>query len=80
MEFRINTNPLTGKPMVEVWLEGEFIASIYVHEDGIRIVSKYLDGDINRIQRVVELIDQYGINIGNVAGACFLCRTCIHGC
>ncbi|MBA7538226.1 hypothetical protein ES705_30500 [subsurface metagenome] len=44
MEFRTKTDTTTGKPMVEVWLEGEFIASIYVHEDGIRIVSKYLDG------------------------------------
>jgi len=30
--------------MVEVWQGGEFIASIYAHEDGLRIVSKYLDG------------------------------------
>ncbi len=44
MEFRIATHTVTGKPMVEVWREGEFIASIYVHEDGLRIVSKYLDG------------------------------------
>jgi hypothetical protein len=35
---------MTGKPMVEVWQDGEFIASIYGHEDGLRIVSKYLDG------------------------------------
>jgi len=44
MEFRIATHTLTGKPMVEVWQAGEFIASIYAHEDGMRIVSKYLDG------------------------------------
>jgi len=44
MEFRITTHTVTGKPMVEVWKDGEFIAGIYVHEDGIRIVSKYLDG------------------------------------
>jgi len=44
MEFRIATHTLTGKPMVEVWKTGEFIASIYAHEDGLRIVSKYLDG------------------------------------
>ena len=34
----------TGKPMVEVWREEEFIAGIYVHEDGLLIVSNYLDG------------------------------------
>ena len=44
MEFRITTHTITGKPMVEVWREEEFIAGIYVHEDGIRIVSKYFDG------------------------------------
>ena len=44
MEFRIGTHTLTGKPMVEVWKDGEFIASICGHEDGMRIVSKYLDG------------------------------------
>ena len=44
MEFRISTHTVTGKPMVEVWQDGEFIASIYGHEDGMRIVSKYLDG------------------------------------
>ena len=44
MEFRITTNTVTGKPMVEVWQDGVFLASIYGHEDGMRIVSKYLDG------------------------------------
>ena len=44
MEFRIKIDPVTGKPMVEVWREEEFTAGIYVHEDGLRIVSNYLDG------------------------------------
>ena len=44
MEFRTKTDTTTGKPMVEVWRNSEFIAGIYAHEDGIRIVSKYLDG------------------------------------
>ena len=44
MEFRISSHAITGKPMVEVWREEEFIAGIYVHEDGLRIASKYLDG------------------------------------
>ena len=44
MGFRIATHTVTGKPMVEVCQSGEFIASIYAHEDGMRIVSKYLDG------------------------------------
>ena len=43
MEFRTTTDK-EGKPVVEVWKGGEFIASIYGHEDGMRIVSKYLDG------------------------------------
>lgn len=43
-EFRVGTHTETGKPMVELWKDGEFIAGIYPHEDGIRIVSKYMDG------------------------------------
>lgn len=44
MEFRIGTNELTQKPMVEALEDGQFIAGIYGHDDGIRIVSKYIDG------------------------------------
>ena len=44
VEFRIGTHMETGKPMVEVWKDGEFVAAIYGHDDGIQIVSKYLDG------------------------------------
>lgn len=44
MEFRIAKHTVTGKPMVEVWQDSEFIAGIYAHEDGMRIVSKQLDG------------------------------------
>ena len=44
MEFRIGTHTETGKPMVEAWKDGEFVAALYDHDDGIRIVSKYLDG------------------------------------
>ena len=44
MEFRITTHTMTGEPMVEVWRDGEFIAGIYAHKDGMLIVSKYLDG------------------------------------
>ena len=44
MEFRLSTNTITQKPMVEAWKDGEFIASIYGHDDGLRVISKYLDG------------------------------------
>ena len=44
MEFRIATHTETGDDMVEIWRDGEFIAGIYSHEEGVRIVSKYLDG------------------------------------
>jgi len=44
MEFRVSEHTMTQKPMVEVWKDGEFIASIYGHDDGLRVVSKYLDG------------------------------------
>ena len=35
---------LPGKTMVEYWREGKFIAGIYPHQDGLRVVSKYLVG------------------------------------
>lgn len=44
MEFRIGTHRETRKLMVEAWKDGKFVAGIYSHDDGIRIVSKYLDG------------------------------------
>ena len=44
IEFRLSTHNITGEPMVEVWRDDTFVASIYGHEDGMRIVSKYLDG------------------------------------
>ncbi|GAI31445.1 unnamed protein product [marine sediment metagenome] len=37
-------NQLPGKMMVEYWRGKEYVAGIYPHEDGIRIVSKHLDG------------------------------------
>ena len=44
IEFRVSEHTMTHKPMVEVWKDGELIAGVYGHDDGIRIVSKYLDG------------------------------------
>ncbi|GAJ23365.1 unnamed protein product, partial [marine sediment metagenome] len=44
IEFRVSTDTLTQKPMVEVWKDGLSIASIYGHDDGLQVVSKYLDG------------------------------------
>ena len=45
IEFRIKPHGvLPGKQMVEFHRDGVFVAGIYPHEDGIRIVSKYIDG------------------------------------
>ena len=35
---------LPGKLMVEYWRGKEFVAGIYPHQDGIRVVSKYMTG------------------------------------
>ncbi|MBA7593462.1 hypothetical protein ES703_00382 [subsurface metagenome] len=44
-EFRVKPHGiLPGNQMVELWREGVFVAGIYPHEDGIRLVSKYMDG------------------------------------
>lgn len=47
MEERFKVCPhslLPGKTMVEYWRDGKFIAGIYPHQEGIRIVSKYMTG------------------------------------
>jgi len=41
--FKISPHSvLGGKTMVEYWRDGKFIAGIYPHQDGIRVVSKYM--------------------------------------
>ena len=45
IEFRVKPHGiLPGNQMVELFRDGVFVAGIYPHEDGIRIVSKYMDG------------------------------------
>ncbi|GAH85636.1 unnamed protein product [marine sediment metagenome] len=45
MEFRVKPHEtMPGNQMVELWRDGVFMAGVYPHEDGIRIVSKYMDG------------------------------------
>lgn len=44
-EFKVKPHDeIYGKEMVEYWLNGKFIAGIYPHQDGIRVVSKHLLG------------------------------------
>ena len=44
-EFKIKPHSvLPGQLMAEVWRDGAFLAGIYPHQDGIRVVSKYLAG------------------------------------
>ena len=44
IKFRLSTHSITGEPMVEVWRDDTFVASIYGHKEGVRLVSKYFDG------------------------------------
>ena len=45
IEFRVKPHGIPpGSQMVEFWRDGVFVAGIYPHEDGIQIVSKYMDG------------------------------------
>ncbi len=44
IRFRLSTHSTTGEPMVEVWRDDTLVASIYGHEEGVRLVSKYFDG------------------------------------
>ena len=46
-EERFKVGPhdqMPGKKMVEYWRCGKLVAGIYPHQDGIRIVSKYMTG------------------------------------
>jgi len=44
-EFRVCPHDvLPGKKMVEYRRRGKFVAGIYPHQDGIRIVSKFITG------------------------------------
>lgn len=56
-EFRVKGHDfLPGKMMVEVWRDGVFVAGIYPHEDGIRIVSKYM----SEVKKDAEVADGKG--------------------
>jgi len=47
MEGKFSIAPhdqLPGKFMVEYWRSKRFVAGIYPHQDGIRIISKYMTG------------------------------------
>lgn len=45
MNYKFRVVPhsmLLGKQAVECWRDGKFVAGIYPHQDGIRIVSKFM--------------------------------------
>jgi len=47
-EFRVVPHSaIPGEQMVECWRDGRFVAGIYPHQEGIRIISKYL-ADVSR--------------------------------
>jgi len=42
-QFKVRPHALQpGSEMIEVWRDGHFVAAVYPHEDGIRVVSKYM--------------------------------------
>ena len=48
----VNHKTLPGKKVVECWRDGVFVAAIYPHLDGVRIVSKYM-ADVYKEKRSV---------------------------
>lgn len=43
--------------MVEFWRDGVFVAAIYPHKDGIRIISKYMDGvDSGELKNIIPAL------------------------
>jgi len=59
VEFRIADQAITSDKMVEVWREGEFIAGIYPHDEGLRVVSKHLDGAEHESARPPAIIIKF---------------------
>ncbi|GAG80911.1 unnamed protein product [marine sediment metagenome] len=63
MEERFKVCPLyllPDKMMVEYWRRGEFVAGIYPHQDGIRVVSKFITGvaeDLDYPRAVIILLE-----------------------
>ncbi len=44
-QFKVHPHQvLPGNDVIECWRDGDFVASIYPHEDGLRVVSKYMTG------------------------------------
>jgi len=53
-DFKVVTHSiLPGSQVVEVWRNGVFIAGVYPHEDGIRVVSKYMTDVIKETEPVM---------------------------
>ena len=61
MEFRINAHEITGEPMVEGWQNNEYIAGIYSYGDGLKIVSKHLDGVTHKSGMPPSLIINFSL-------------------
>ena len=52
---------LPDKVMVEYWRNGHFVAAIYPHQDGLRIVSKYMT-DVAREEEPVMSPDGWALS------------------
>ena len=63
MEFRVDTHNLNDTSMVEVWQDGTFIAGIYSHGDGLKIVSKHLDGVTHESGTPPSLIVNFSLEV-----------------
>jgi len=51
----VDHNMLPGKQAIECWRDGVFVAGIYPHKDGIRVVSKYM------LRVYLEPLDALGV-------------------
>ena len=50
--FKLGSHIIRGQAvqMVEVWRDGTFVATIYPHEAGLHVVSKYIQWPITHIE------------------------------
>lgn len=58
-KFRVHPHSiLPGNEVIECWRDEEFVATIYPHEDGLRVVSKYLT-DVYKEEETVAHAGQW---------------------
>ena len=58
-EFKVHPHSINpSNDVIECWRDGVFVAAIYPHEDGIRVISKYMT-DVYKEEETAMHQDQW---------------------